>query len=493
MKVKLWNNKINALLVLVAVIMLSFLFSCNDESFFEGTPNLSLSTDTVSFDTIFTTQGSATYHFTIHNPHNKPVNIDRVELIGGDNSQFRINVDGIQKRLATDVEVLAKDSIYVFVEVTVDPQNANLPVLIADSILIEADKNVNYVKLLAYGQDAYHVKAERGQDYVLWFSQTLKNDKPYLIHDPILLDSLSELKINPGTRLFFRQNTSLHIQGTITVKGTQDAPVVFRGARTDDVFNGFSYSQVPGQWGYIHLRPGSRNNVFNYAEIRNSIIGIQVDTVVTENPTLTIKNSIIESVTGYGLYAQGAHVEAKNCLFANCGQVAVALTIGGKYDFTHCTIGNYYNFSNRRDPSLYLNNFYIDINDQIQARDLVHANFYNCIIYGNNSDELLTQNEFRDVKADAEFNYTFDHCLIKAWQNVDTTDRVHFKNVIWNKDPKFIDPKPTETSNFQLDTLSSAKDKGDRFFVRDLRFDLLGNPRLIDDDPDLGAYERVEE
>ena len=56
--------------------------------------NLSFSVDTIVFDTVFTTVGSTTKQFKIYNPSVKSVKIEEIELMGGSQSPFRINVDG---------------------------------------------------------------------------------------------------------------------------------------------------------------------------------------------------------------------------------------------------------------------------------------------------------------------------------------------------------------------------------------------------------------
>ena len=58
---------------------------------------------------------------------------------------------------------------------------------------------------------------------------------------------------------------------------------------------------------------------------------------------LTIKNSIINNMSGLGILGQGAYIEGENLLVSNAGQYALALNIGGSYDFKHCTFANYYN------------------------------------------------------------------------------------------------------------------------------------------------------
>ncbi|MDE6402486.1 MAG: hypothetical protein K2K86_01615, partial [Muribaculaceae bacterium] len=76
------------------------------------------SVDTLALGTLFTAEGSPTYEFKVFNPHGKSLNISRIALRDDADAHFRLNVDGVAGREFTDIEVRAKDSIFVFVEVT---------------------------------------------------------------------------------------------------------------------------------------------------------------------------------------------------------------------------------------------------------------------------------------------------------------------------------------------------------------------------------------
>lgn len=488
-------RKINVFILAIVAGVIAFA-SCEKMDLYNGSDaHVTFSVDTLSFDTVFTTIGSTTLNFRVYNPFDRPVNISDVSIASGSQSQFRMNVDGRAGNSVEDIKVYGNDSIYVFVEVTVDPTDQNLPFILKDSIAFTINNNTQYVNLEAYGQDAVHFKAHADSNYLILSSQTFTADKPYFIHNHLLVDEDATLTIEAGAELHFRRDKSLYVSGTLKINGTKDAPVKFRGDRLDDLYDGFSYDKVPGQWGYIHLLAGSKYNEINYANIRNSIIGIQVDSVVTQDaPTLKISNSIIENCTAIALYAQGAHVVAENCVFANSEQVVLGLVIGGAYEFTHCTVGNFYDFAGgRSQPSVYINNYYFDIYDNLNVRDLTQADFKNCIIWGNISDELYMDNTIDDQPINAGFEYSFDHCIIRTRELVDTLDTEHFTHILWNKDPKFIAPSSTGEANFQLDTLSYARDAGYYpYAAENVPFDILGVNRLLDEGPDLGAYERVE-
>jgi hypothetical protein len=90
--------------------------------------------------------------------------------------------------------------------------------------------------------------------------------------------------------------------------------------------------------------------------------------------------------------------------------------------------------------------------------------------------------------ADAAFNYHFRNCLLSREEL--NTANAHFSNVIMNMDPAFSDPS---NHNYRLGPLSAAIDAGAfeviSSSIYDLTNDLLGNNRLINPPPDLGAID----
>src|SRR5947209_18859185 len=105
-----------------------FLFSCRKESFTSNSnARLSTSIDSIHFDTVFTTAGSVSQYFKIVNPNNKGIHLSSVRLAGGSSSPFKINVDGVTGPQVSNTEVLAADSVYVYVTVSINPTTQNLP------------------------------------------------------------------------------------------------------------------------------------------------------------------------------------------------------------------------------------------------------------------------------------------------------------------------------------------------------------------------------
>ncbi len=462
--------------IVIPILLLKLFFSCEKHEFnTSGNATLVFSEDTIIFDTIFTTIGSATKRFTIKNPYNERLTINSIYLAGGGNSPYRINIDGFAGTRLDHVELREKDSLYIFVEVTIDPNNSNLPLVVKDSIIFSFNNKQQDIDLISWGQDVNIINGE------IIGTENWIADKPYLIYNSMLIDTNSVLTINPGTVLHFHKNSRLYVAGTIIANGTFDSPITFQGDRLEK-----DYEDIPGQWDGIWLMAGSKDNFFNFTEIKNAIIGIQVDTLASlSKPTLHISNSRIENMTSTGIYAQGSTIEAHNNLISNCGQFAVALTIGGSYEFYHCTIGNYWGYSTRTTPSVLLNNYYIDINNKEQIRPIEKALFGNCIIYGNKESEVVID----QYDQESVLNFKFDHTLIKVDKDFSTFNPDNFEGIIVNEDPKFVDPYE---GNFEIDTLSVVKDHGKKAYGYLFPYDLNMNNRTTDNGPDPGAFERVE-
>lgn len=445
---------------------------------------LKFSVDTVTFDTIFTTIGSTTRRFTVQNPYEEDVLISRIRLAGGDASNFRLNINGYKGSELYEVALPAKDSIFIFVEVTIDPNGQNLPMVVQDSIEFTTNTNFQSVMLEAYGQDFKLIKSERIN------TTTWTAEKPYLVYDYAYVDSTATLTIEPGTKIYFHKDAGLYVRGNIIADGTFEAPIIMRADRLEP-----TYENIPDQWNGVVLYSGSHNNLLNFVTIKNANIGLQVGTIENEGyATVELTNSRIENMAYAGLFAMKSKIFAYNDVIANCGYYAAALLVGGEYEFYHTTIANYwgnYGAAIRTTPSLVISNVLIVENSNGESisynGDLAKATFGNSIVYGNIGNELELGNNNENA-----FNYLFDHCIIQAPDTIDTSNKDHYINVMVGDDynPKFVDPY--DELIYELDTLSAAKDMGTSVYSNRFPIDLLNKNRNSDDGPDLGAYERIE-
>ncbi len=469
-------------ILILGLASLLVLVHCEPESFItRDDARLSFSVDTVYFDTVFTTLGTVTRTFTIHNTHKDFIRISSLELAGGDNSVFRINVDGLKGSRFTDIEIPPRDSIYIFVEATLDPNNNPDILLQQDSIVTVTNGNVQDVNLVAWGQDVHILRQ------AVLETQTWTSEKPYLILDYAFVDSSQVLTLLPGTRVYLHRSAILFVDGTLQAEGTVDQPVSFSGDRLEEL-----YEDIPGQWGGIYFFPNSRENLLDHTEIRGATFGVWIDNEAESLTRLQINNSKIQHISSYGLLSYNAIVSGYNTVFANLGGSAI-LAIGGEYEFNHLTVANRWGFSpSRQLPSVVLSNYIIRdsaLNNGVVLkipviRDLRKANFGNCIIWGDQQAEIGLD----PFDGQGMFDYNFERCLGKALESDLQTG--NFSGFINNVNPRFIS---WEDYNFELDTLSPAKDTALISISNNFPFDLNGNDRLADGKPDLGAFERIEE
>lgn len=493
-------------LQIIGLLVSLFLLACQkDDLNITNSGRLAYSTDTITFDTIFTTIGSVTKRFKVYNLNDQSIKINDVYLEGGSSSNYRINIDGESDVSFEDIVIPPNDSVYVFVEVTLDVNGGNLPLVVRDGIIFNSNANSDKIELEAFGQDVHLIK-----DFSIAQTQTWINDKPYLILEGLIVDTNQVLTIEEGVKVHFHHNASLYIWGSIVVNGTKDNPVVFEGDRYDR-----GYDRSAGRWGTIYIDPISPGNVINYAEIINPSVGIWIgrEGVIDQTAQLTLSNTKIQNSIVAHVLAFGAQIDAYNCVFGDSRDYSLGLFMGGRYNFYQCTsskqgafyvdaglfenyergaaneswglaLSNYWNFYAKQENG--------DIVLVTAIKPLEEANFYNSVFWG------YQQNEFKLLEhSEAGFNYFLDHCVLKVHEDsIDISDTEHFRNIILNEYPNFVNDSATNGPlDLQLDTLSIAKDAGDPNLIIQqpfLEFDILEKSRLTDGKPDLGAYERFE-
>ncbi|MGB0391483.1 MAG: hypothetical protein ACPGRC_00310 [Salibacteraceae bacterium] len=500
-------KKISFLIFIIGLIGFN---SCKKDVITDD-PNarLQFSIDTLKFDTVFTSLGSTTKRFMVYNRNTENVVISSIKIKGGNLSNFRINVNG-QPGDATDIEIKGQDSMFVFAEVTVDPNTQNNPFVIFDEVEFKTNGNTQSVILSAWGQNAYYYKPNlfinglppisHITDYPDYFPIggpviDLPNDKPHVIFGFLMIDSAITLNIPAGTQLHFYDQSGMwaYRGSTLNVNGELGNEVVFQGTRLESGFD-----DIPGQWDRIFLNEGPNDHQINNAIIKNAFIGIQAEEFyldgVPELATNSVKlyNTVIKNSGGLGLLVRNHNIIADNTLITNSGNVLVALQGAGTHHFLHSTIANYSSGS-RSDESLLLSNyFYLPTTDgsRLEVAGDFSAKFENSIIYGTIEEEILT-----DSTTASGFDYLFDHCVLKTLK--DTLDpglNGKFNHIIQNPskpnssvnyDPLFTDPYNNE---FLLNDSSRAIDEGSFILMDTLVLDLKGESRDLT--PDLGSYEK---
>lgn len=494
-----------AFLLFLVLIVVS---SCRkDFSTIPSFGKLEFSKDTVFLDTIFTNIGSATYNLKVYNRGNKAITIPKISLENGTSSNYRLNVDGIPGKEFFNIDILAKDSIFIFVETTIDINNVTSP-LYTDRILFDNGNNQQDVDLVTLVKDAHFIYPGRnpismkidsltidGQpttikgrfltDAELTFSTT----KPTVIYGYAAVPENKILTINAGAKVHFHDNSGLIIDknASLKVNGNLNEKVVFEGDRLEN-----SFSKIPGQWGTIWMRAGSKDNEIHHAQIKNGVIGILVDSLGSgTSPTLRLSNTEIYNHSNFGILARETNIEAHNVVIGSAGQASLAATVGGSYNFTHSTFANFWNNGIRQLPAVLVNNFFVYENSSgqeiIETRDLKAANFTNCIFDGNNNIEFLL-----DKVEGSLFNYNIRNCMISFIDSnnsfagnaeMNFTNNPNYQSIILNG---LADFRNTQNEDFIIGENSAGINKA---ISSSFPFDILGVSRT--NSPDIGAYQHI--
>ena len=468
-------------LIIFSILGISIFFGgCKkDEVITDTSVMLNFSTDTLSFDTVFTTRGSTTEFIRLFNPENQKVIISSIELAGGEDSPYRINVDGVNGIRHENVEILAEDSLYIFVEVTIDRnENENLPFFVKDSIEFITNGNIQDVKLTAWGQDAHYFVPDNFDGPIPPFSilecnTTWTNDKPYVISGYLVVDTDCKLTIEPGTRVHFATGGALLMfESTLEAIGTAADSITFQGDRLESFYN-----DLPGQWDGLQFSEGSKNNILEHVEISGAINSISVNfPSVNGNPNLILNNTVVKHSSGYGIFSLGSEIEMTNCLLYDAGVNLMLMASGGIYDIRHCTFNSFGSFFNEHDdPAVAMSDF-LQIGENAFTGPL-NVSMQNCIIHGSLQDELsIIDNEGEPL----DFNVSIQQALIQ----LEAGSSEYVTNGIFNENPQF---ENTSEQDFHLQPTSPAVNAG---VLVDVFNDLDG--RVRDAQPDLGCYEYYE-
>ena len=468
--------------ILASVILLTLtLVSCEEDKISTDTSlRLKFSSDTVRFDTIFTKQGSATYKLKVYNPSKNKVLIDKITLNGAEN--YSMNVSGISANVVNDTYLNANDSLMIFIQVYIDPNDDKTPFIIRDSIDFFFNNHTQVLQLEAYGRNV-----KRFKNKIIDADTTITSEIPILLSDTLKIAEGATLTLSPGARLYCQKGAVILVEGKLISEGTQESMVEIRGDR-DDYMNTIpplSYDQASGQWGGIRIASTSFGNILNHTDVRNADFGIVIDSTNTENTTLVVKNSIIRNMLYNVIHSINAKVEIYNSLLYNAGENILRLE-GGDYKVVHSTLTNNYAFSwgGRTQPILHYSNKY---NDNILP---FKSEMYNSIVHGNYTSEI-------DYKLDTltlSPVYFFKNCIVKQYMKVVDTDI--YKDCLINSSPKFVYDNIKDDTYRQYDyhlTLASpAIGNADPSVSATTPIDLDGNERMQNGSADIGCYEYIQ-
>ena len=494
-----------------------------DFDFVESTGELRFSRDTVYFDTVFTNIGSSTYTLKVYNKTETNIKIPIIGFAKGAASKYRMTVDGMVENATksfSNVELLAKDSMFIFIETTANIADTNpTDFLYTDQIIFGTGNQSQKVELVTLIQDAYFIfpnkvdgiketidfgfdeegnttqvigrnlqenHPDNGNEYI-W-----NNTKPYVVYGYAGVPDGKTLTVNPGARIHFHAESGIIVQqgGTLNIAGEKsdtealEKEVIFEGDRLEP-----NFTDTPGQWGAVYLRSGSKDHSINHLTLKNATVGIYVQ----ENfgTPLSVRNTQIYNSSVVGILGVFARIDGFNVVINSRtrGLGALACRIGGTYNFTHCTFNN--QSSSSTQYAVIIDNFTKDAKGQIIKADLNAANFNNCIIFGSNSRQLSLSKDNTQL-----FNYKFTNCLLKFNNSdpsfngnalYDFTNSSLYLNCIRaqnNSDFKadFINP---QQNKLQIGTDSAAKGTAEFSFSSGTN-DVLGISRS--NPSDIGAY-----
>ncbi|MCR5269567.1 MAG: right-handed parallel beta-helix repeat-containing protein [Prevotella sp.] len=442
--------------IILFLAILSAVVSCSEDDLFttSQTALLNFSTDTVKVDTVFTSIGSRMYDFWVYNTNKEGIRLKNVRLQNGNQSGFRVNVDGSYLdnslgSVVTDLEIRKGDSIRVFVELTA-PENKGLaPQMLEDNILFTLESGITQkVNLRAVSWDA-----DIKKDLIVKSDTIIESSTPIVIYGNLIVDSAAVLTIKNST-LYFHDGAGVEVYGTLVADN-----VVFRGDRLDHMFDYLPYDRVSGLWKGIRLHASSTDNVIIGSEIRNAVNGLVCDSAAFSeyDRRLYMERSIVHNSKGHGVELFNAYAEFLKCQFTNAQGDCFSVH-GGLALVDSCTVGQFYPFVGGRGAALRFSNFYKDYN-----YPLVGLQMKNSIVTGYDEDVVMGESKDSTVA----YGFYFENSLLRTPEIKDSLQQT-FVNVKWESAKDSIQGKQhfvlIDEENlkydFHLDSLSTAHGMG---------------------------------
>lgn len=459
----------------------------DDDSFSTSSANrLTFSVDTVMLDTVFSRIPSHTRTFWVFNHSGDGIRCASVSLLKGNQTGFRVNVDGIylgavEGYHTNDVEVRKKDSLRVFVELTAPMNNQSEPQLLEDFLVFRLESGVEQrVCLQAQTWDALLVNnLEVSRD------TTINTTRPVVISGGIKVDSTATLNLR-GTTLYFGSDAGIDVYGRLTCDSHDGRETVLRGSRLDHMFDYLPYDRVSGQWKGIRIHDSSFGNEIRHTDIHSGTDAIVCDSSDASRSKLVLEYSTIHNMQGYGLMAKNCSISVNTCQISNTLNDCVAI-YGGNVSISNSTLAQFYPFDSNRGAALRLANIF-----DAKPYPLQQFVGVNNLITGYADDVLM--GEQGDIAV--AFSYQFDYCILRT-PKVETADSVRFTNIIWeNPEDTIVTGKKNFAKidednliyDFRLSEVSKAIGAANKTVA--LPTDRFG--LLRDEEPDIGCYERMK-
>ncbi len=472
--------------------------SCTDDDSFSLRTDhvLTFSSDSVSMDTVFSRVPTARKSLWVYNRSGDGIRCTNVRLENGNQSGFRVNVDGVylgqESGFQTSgVELRNKDSLFVNIELT-SPMNYKIgPQLLEDNLVFSLESGVQQkINLSAYSWDADIVK-----NLTIKGDTTIVSERPIVVYGPMTVDSLSRTTIAPGTTLYFHAGASLQVYGTLISEGTADKNIVMRTDRTDRMFSYLPYDMVSGQWGGICFHSSSYGNSMAYTDVHSTFNGILCDSSNVDKVKLLLRNSTVHNCQGYGVRAVNSTVGISNCQLTNTLKDCVSI-VGGRAQIVSSTLAQFYPFDSNTGAALSFTNYETDDNLKNKVYPLLQMDCINSIVTGS-EDDVVMGTAVDSVEA---YTYRFENCILRTdslangenikniiWENADSVDT----DTVYGGEKNFrLVDYATQHFDFHLSGVSKAIGAATADGDFALPTDRDGNRR--DDRPDIGCYEYIE-
>lgn len=456
------------LFLILSIVMVLCLPACIDDDFTTSPHDtLTFSTDTVTFDTVFTDLGTPTARLLVFNHAKKAVNISSIRFLKGENSNFQLNVDGMSGKDFRDVEIRGGDSIYVFIECFIPEGSGNEPTFTEDQLEFITNGVSQRVQVEAYGQNVTRLRA-----VTLTENTVLTADRPYVVFDSLVVSEGTVLTVEPGTRLLFHDKACLTVRGRIHAVGAPGKMILMRGDRSDKVLTDLWYTDMSAQWTGMTIAPESFDNVMEYIDMRSTTTGLTVDsTGVTDRRKLLLRNAWLHNSAGNVLTSRYAWVDAYGVCFSEAAEAVVHLT-GGRHTMVQCTFANNYLFAAPRKSIITLAGLTTE-----ETEHPMVASFENSIVAGMGGP--VTPGDLKDTEV-----YMRYVLFSSKGENDD-----HFMECLWDKDPLFLTDRPKYYFNYHVLEDSPALEAGNPAYITELcLIDMDGNNRMDAYAPTLGAY-----
>lgn len=489
----------NTLRFTLFFIVLFGVISCRTDMDFEpNTQPLRLSADTVYLDPVFAETQSSSYLVKIYNTSNKNIKIPQLTLGKGEQSYFNLLIEGVSGKQFSNVELLAKDSLYVFVHTMgkADPQAKEF--IYTDQIRLLGPTQPQHIELVTVIKDAYFLHPGQTEHQVLQTVQldnqttvegfylgdtnvhakntlTLDNTKPYVVYGYAIIPENQTLTLEAGTEIYFHQNSGIiGLSGSaIQAMGTIDQPILLRNDRLES-----DYAYTAGQWSGIRMQePGP--SVLDYVTITQAKIGLYLD----HASDFTLRNTQLFNHLYSALLAVNSTVVGQNVVAAQAQNATVVLRQGGDYLFQHCT---FVNSGLRPDQTaLLLTN--------TTENPLTRLTIQNSLLHSSIAQSF-------ELAVDENAPIRFESTAFKDTSKRHTaTPLYNYADVSRYSQPVVLDTPALASIDFQdpkknVWTYSSEMThligKGDATIANRIPLDIAGKDRK--NAADLGAYQHIE-